>query len=141
MVLKHLKKHAFLLQQSQYNISRYVLYTMGTSLTENTQEESASTVRVSMDNNSPEPARRRLKKEAIHANDLPDSMRNTFHNSVVPYLHEYAGMIAPWQNPKEEDIQGIWAYCSMKEDAHLDDRTYFILAKLVFRFCRASVVY
>jgi hypothetical protein len=72
-----------------------------------------------------------MKKEDIHLDDLPAAMHNVFRNWVIPQLREFMGTVAPWQNPREEDIRNVWAYCSSKEISHLDDETFFILGKLV----------
>jgi hypothetical protein len=76
------------------------------------------------------PAQSCLKKDSIHLNNLPASMRDVFRDTVILQLREFVGMVAPQQSPKEEDIGNVWAYCTGSA-APLDDQTFFILMKLV----------
>jgi hypothetical protein len=64
-------------------------------------EQDPATIKVGPNNNAPElvPVRSRSRKEAIHVNDLPSTMRETFRTLVVPHLREFAGILCPWQNP------------------------------------------
>jgi hypothetical protein len=128
------RTHIFLPQQNRYiifNLRCVFSERNDTLLMENVQEKSS--VRVSTNNNAPEPvpARSCVKKEHIHLNDLPEDMRDLFRDTIVPTLREFAGLLAPWQNPKEEDIRDAWACCSPTATAYLDDGTYFVLSKLV----------
>lgn len=55
------------------------------------------------------------RKGDIRLSDLPRHLQSDFTTKLTPRLYELLGTISAWEQPTDDDIQGLWVNIFPKE--------------------------